>query len=98
MGVLRPQSANAGCAVFSTSGLHADIRLATASDTTITTDAAVAIPGRIEPKLLAALPRGGSVPIAAAADRAAYLAENQQHDADHEQDPADRGDDGRHGQ
>jgi hypothetical protein len=26
------------------------------------------------------------------------LAENQQHDADHEQDPADRGDDGRHGQ
>ena len=40
----------------------------------------------------------GSVPIASAADRAPNLPEDQQHDADDEQNPADRGDDGGYGQ
>jgi hypothetical protein len=67
-----------GCPVFSTSELHPDVRLATASDTTNkTTVAAASIRGQTEPKPLATLKTtGGSVPIAAAADRATNLAEN----------------------
>ena len=45
-----------------------------------------------------AFAREESVPIASAADRAPNLSEDQEHDADDEQNPADRGDDGGYGQ
>jgi hypothetical protein len=40
----------------------------------------------------------GSVPVPSTADRASDLSENQQHDADDEQNPPDRGDDCGYGQ
>ena len=40
----------------------------------------------------------GSVPVPPTADRAADLSEDQQHNADDEQNPPDRRDDGRYGQ
>ena len=51
-----------------------------------------------ELKLAGAAIQLESVPIASAADRAPNLSEDQEHDADDEQNPADRGDDGGYGQ